>query len=165
MGDWAVQVTKAWSSFQQSQGTGGAFNNLQYNQFDVEVVAPGAASTHHAGVSAPSDQWAAVLTFPKAYAGQSVGVSFQWTDNGGTMRTVTGQQHQLPQFGRLGGGFPYVVVPFAKQGDYTRPPSGEEWKNPYFTFVQGASLRVRTIWRDNPRRWEMRTLETFLNRR
>ena len=41
----------------------------------------------------------------------------------------------------------------------------EEWKNPYFTFVQGSSVLVRTIWRESPRRWEMRRLETYLDRK
>lgn len=162
VGDWAVQVTRAWANYQRSAPLNGSFENLAYNTFDVELVAPGAGSKHHS-YSNDSDQWQAILTFPRIYAGMSVSASFVWRDRDGNQHQVTGRQYKLPTFGAIGTGYPYVAVNI---GENLAPSkdSSEEWKNPYFTFVQGPSLLVRTIWRENPRRWEMRRLETYLDR-
>lgn len=163
-GDWGVQVSKAWAAYQRRDVGAGNNNwrNLQYNQFDVQIVEPNGSAQGHP-YNNPDNRYKALLTFPRSNAGQSVAVSFLWTDVNNATRQVTGQQYKLPEFGTIGAGYPYIVVPIGR--DFRAPANGEEWKNPNFTFVQGASLKVRTIWRENPRRWESRDVETFINRK
>jgi hypothetical protein len=163
-GDWAVQVSKAWSNYQAAK-TGIDFNNLQYNTFDAEILKPGQASARQP-VTAPNDQYMAVLTFPRSNSGLSVAVSFVWNDVNNVPHTVTGRQYQLPEFSNSA--FPYLAIPFSAAtgpNQFAEPAAGDEWKNPNFTFVQGASLKVRTVWREDPHRWEVRDLETFLTRK
>jgi prepilin-type N-terminal cleavage/methylation domain-containing protein len=161
-GDWAVQVSKAWSSYQRTSA-GSDFKSLQYNNFTAEIVEPNGSSTTQAG-AAIGNRWSAVLTFPRSNAGQSVSVSFLWSDKDNVPHEVTGRQYKLPEFAALNDGYPYIVIPFAAQDEYTPPTGDLLWNNPSFTFVNGASLKVRVIWRENPRRWESRDLETFLTR-
>lgn len=149
--DWAVQTSKAWSNYQRRDVPGNSFENLQYNQFDARIHKKGG-------------DWVATLTFPRSDAGKSIEVSLNWTDNDGATHAIDGRQFQLPKFGQLGAGYPSIDVPFARSDEYTYPGDDEVWKNPYFTFVQGASVKVRAIWREKPQRWEMRTLETTLKR-
>jgi prepilin-type N-terminal cleavage/methylation domain-containing protein len=162
VGDWAVQVSKAWSSYQRMSEASG-FQNLQYNNFAAEIVPPTGPSAGHPDAVIPN-KWSAVLTFPRSNAGQSVSVSFIWADKDNVTHEVTGRQYKLPEFAALNTGYPYIVVPFANPGEYTPPAGDLQWNNPSFTFVNGASMKVRVIWRENPRRWESRDLETFLTR-
>lgn len=163
VGDWAVQVTKAWSSYQRMTASNG-LDKLQYNNFSAEIVGPSAVSTTQPGAVLPPDMWCAVLSFPRSNAGQSVSVSFIWSDVNNVPHEVTGRQFKLTEFARLDTAYPYIVVPFAKDGQYAMPAANQQWNNPRFTFVNGASVKVRVIWREDPRRWESRDLETFLTR-
>jgi prepilin-type N-terminal cleavage/methylation domain-containing protein len=162
VGDWAVQVSKAWSSYQRISEAAG-FQNLQYNNFAAEIVAPNGTPSGQPDAVIPN-KWSAVLTFPRSNAGQSVSVSFIWADKDNVTHEVTGRQYKLPEYAALDKGYPYIVVPFADDGQYTPPAGDLQWNNPSFTFVNGASMKVRVIWRENPRRWESRDLETFLTR-
>lgn len=168
VGDWAVQVTKAWSSYLRVSAASG-LDNLQYNNFAAEIVKPGAVSVTQPGATPPTDAlqnplWYAVLSFPRSNAGQSVSVSFIWTDVNNATHEVTGRQMKLPEFAALNKGYPFIVVPFARANQYAMPQGDQQWNNPRFTFVNGSSVKVRVIWREDPRRWEQRTLETVLTR-
>jgi prepilin-type N-terminal cleavage/methylation domain-containing protein len=164
-GDWAVQVSKAWSNYQRRDVGVQNLANLQYNNFDVEIVQPGAGISQ-IGYSNDTSDVCAVLIFPRSNAGHAIAASLIWNDVNNTPHEITGHQDKLPEFALVGTGFPYMAIRLAPP-DRFQPnnTAAESWKNPYFTFVQGASLKVRTIWREDPRRWESRDMETFLNRK
>lgn len=166
VGDWAVQVTKAFYSYQRVavDPSPGGWASLQYNNFAAHILAPG-ESLAGLGYTAPADRWTAVLVFPRKDAGHAITVSLLWNDVNDQTHEHTGDTLQLPEFAMLDQGYPYIAVPFAAQNAYRLPAGDEQWSNPNFTFVQGASLKVRTVWRENPRRWEVRDLETYINRK
>ena len=167
-GDWAVQVSKAWFNYERQDV--GVLNlaNLQYNNFDVEIVQPGGGISQ-IGYSNDTSDVCAVLIFPRSNAGHSVAASMIWNDFPDNVpHEITGHQDKLPEFATLSSAttYPYMAIRIAPPARFQpNNAANESWKNPYFTFVQGASLKVRTIWREDPRRWESRDMETFLNRK
>lgn len=161
VGDWAVQVSKAWASYQRNDVGAAALSNLQFNEFDAELVKPG-DTVSQIGYTNDTNEVVSVLIFPRCYAGLAISVSLVWYDKNSVPHEITGHQDKLSE--RTG--YPYLVVPLAKPDVFSFPANANEaWKNPYFTFVQGASLKVRTIWREDPRHWDSRDMETFLNRK
>lgn len=160
-GDWAVQVSKAWSNYQRRDVGIKNLTNLQYNNFDVEIVQPNTGLSE-IGYSNDTNDVCAVLIFPRSNAGHAIAASLIWNDVENVPHEITGHQDKLPDFGP----FPYMAIRLAPPARFQQNNKpNESWKNPYFTFVQGASLKVRTIWREDPRRWETRDMETFLNRK
>lgn len=164
-GDWAVQVSKAWFNYERQDVGVQNLANLQYNNFDVEIVQPG-GGIPLIGYSNETSDVCAVLIFPRSNAGHSVAASLIWNDVDNVPHEITGHQDKLPDFALVGKSYPYMAIRIAPSARF-QPNNAvnESWKNPYFTFVQGASLKVRTIWREDPRRWESRDMETFLNRK
>lgn len=165
VGDWAVQVSKAWASYQRNDVGAADLKNLQFNEFDTEILKPG-ETVSQIQYTNDTDDVVAVLIFPQSNAGLSISVSLIWYDMNSVPHEITGHQDKLQEFSRSTAPYPYLVVPLAKPDVFSFPANANEsWKNPYFTFVQSASLKVRTIWREDPHRWETRDMETFLNRK
>jgi hypothetical protein len=160
VGDWAVQVSKAWSSFQRNDVGAALLKNLQFNEFDSEIVQPG-GTVSQIGYTNGTNDVQAVLIFPRCNAGHAVAVSLIWYDVNSIPHEITGHEDKLS----VGTPYPYMAITLDKPTVFVAPSQNEAWKNPYFTFVQGASLKVRTIWREDPHRWESRDMETFLNRK
>lgn len=166
VGDWGVQVTKPYSNYQRIDvsANNAGWRSIPYNYFAAYAVAPG-DSIGDLGYTNATGRWAAVFVFPRKDAGHAISVSFLWTDVDGETHAVTGAERQLPEFASLNQSYPFIAVPFAPNNRFDPGKGPDPWNNPNYTFVQGASLKVRVVWREQPNRWQMRDIETYINRK